>query len=537
MSTGRNAPRGVTKRAIAALMFWKKDSSADGVADSADIASATSASSGQAEAAAVTAAPADTAAAADAPVTEPTSSAAESAPADEPTALADKPTTSADEPVAPVAEQASPAAAEAPETTAEHADAAAAAPSSAPIAATGAEATHAAPADGARTEVAPTNSDENATADGVASTNGSVGVAERTGEAPDADAPSTPAATATEAGTAPSDTTAPATAATPPAEQVDPTQPSAVESAAPAPAKKTAPRKKAAAKTVDPSTPAKKTAARKTTAAKAAAVQDVVTAPEATDPAAAPSEPVPAKSASKAPAKKTAAAKSTTPRKTARKAAAPQVEERPLTPRRLADSTYRDEQFAARYEGSIAPFNHLVDRLTEESGEPLPYLAPVYGGTEARVLSLFRDPGPRTRSGQQSSGLLSLENDDQAAERYLEFFQTSGLRIGDLITWNAYPWYTTRKPSTADIDRGIAPLEQVIALLPKLKVVLAHGLDAQAAWRRFERQHPEVASKLIVIPTYHTSKQALFTQDEAVRAQREDKLRSDFAKAAEHLVE
>ncbi|MEV0359129.1 uracil-DNA glycosylase [Nocardia sp. NPDC050697] len=213
------------------------------------------------------------------------------------------------------------------------------------------------------------------------------------------------------------------------------------------------------------------------------------------------------------------------------------MEERILTPRRLADSTYRDEQLATRYEGPITPFNHLVDRLAEESGEPLPHLAPIYGGTEARVLSLFRDPGPKTRSGQESSGLLSLENDDQAAERYLEFFQTSGLRISDLITWNAYPWYTTRKPSTADIDRGIAPLAQVIALLPKLKVVLAHGLDAQAAWRRFERQHPEVAGKLVVIPTYHTSKQALFTQDEAVRAQREDKLRSDFAKAAEHLAE
>ncbi|WP_245650548.1 uracil-DNA glycosylase [Nocardia harenae] len=293
-----------------------------------------------------------------------------------------------------------------------------------------------------------------------------------------------------------------------PARSVDDAAPSAIgkpaaDATAPAesaPAKK-APRKKAVAKAADP---AKKTAAKKAPA--------------------------------KAPAKK-AAAKSTTPRKTTRKPAAPKVEERVLTPRRLADSAYREEQFAARYEGPIAPFNHLVDKLIEESGDPLPYLAPIYGGTEARLLSLFRDPGPKTRAGQQNSGLLSPENDDQAAERYLEFFQSAKLRIDDLITWNTYPWYTSRKPSTADIDRGLAPLEQVIALLPKLKVVLAHGLDAQAAWRRFERQHPEVAGKLIVIPTYHTSKQALFTQDEAVRAQREDKLRKDFAQAAEHLVE
>ncbi|MFC8045541.1 hypothetical protein [Nocardia sp. NPDC057353] len=378
--------------------------------------------------------------------------------------------------------------------------------------------------------------DSAAETDKVTSTNGSGAAAEPAGDIPAADAPSTPATASTEADRTPADTT-------PPAEQAEPTPPTAVEPAPTTPAKKAAPRKKAAAKTAEPSAPAKKTAAKKTAAAKATA-QDTVTAPEAT---AAPSEPAATKApaakaaakapAKKAPAKKTAAAKSTTPRNTARKTAAPKVEERTLTPRRLADSTYREEQFAARYEGPIAPFNHLVDKLIEESGEPLPYLAPIYGGTEARVLSLFRDPGPRSRSGQESSGLLSLENDDQAAERYLEFFQTSGLRITDLITWNAYPWYTTRKPSTADIDRGIAPLEQVIALLPKLKVILAHGLDAQAAWRRFERRHPDIAGKLTVIPTYHTSKQALFTQDEAVRAQREDKLRTDFAQAAGHLAE
>lgn len=523
MSTGRNAPRGVTKRAIAALMFWKKDSSADGVADSAGTAGTEPAVGS-----------AGTSTVSDAPVVEPTDSAVSDAPVRavetaEPPAAAvavDAADVEADR-AAPAdvtsaqTTEVAPADATPTETTAS-ADATpvevtAATPADAkPVEVTPAKATEAAPVEAKPAEVtsadaapaaAPADSAESAAPAAaiekaeIASTDSSVPATEPASDTPEVAAPSTPVASAAEADNAPSDATAPAPTATP---QAEPTPPAAVEPAT-APAKKAAPRKKAAAKTADPSAPAKKTAAKAATKA-------------------------PAK---KAPAKKTAAAKSTTPRETA----APKVEERTLTARRLADNTYRDEQLAARYEGPIAPFNHLVDRLTEETGEPIPHLAPIYGGTEARVLSLFRDPGPKTRSGQQSSGLLSLENDDQAAERYLEFFRTSGLRIGDLITWNAYPWYTSRKPSTADIDRGIAPLEQVIALLPKLKVVLAHGLDAQAAWRRFERQHPEVASKLVVIPTYHTSKQALFTQDEAVRAQREDKLRSDFAKAAEHLAE
>ncbi|WP_245545932.1 uracil-DNA glycosylase [Nocardia higoensis] len=206
-----------------------------------------------------------------------------------------------------------------------------------------------------------------------------------------------------------------------------------------------------------------------------------------------------------------------------------------LRARRMADPDYREEQYANRYEGPVAPINRLIDELVAESGEWMPYVAPVYGGVEARLLTLFRDPGPKTKVGK-GSGMLSLENDDQSAERFLAFFEEAGMRVGDLMTWNTFPWYLNRKPSTAEIDRGLEPLERVIALLPELTVVMAHGLDAQNAWRRFERKHPAVAGRLLVIPTYHTSKQALFTPDPDVRAQREAKLRSDFARAAQHLA-
>jgi len=207
-----------------------------------------------------------------------------------------------------------------------------------------------------------------------------------------------------------------------------------------------------------------------------------------------------------------------------------------LIARRMGDPEYREEQYANRYEGRVAPINRLIDELVEESGEWMPYVAPVYGGTEARLLTLFRDPGPKTKV-DKGSGMLSLENDDQSAERFLTFFEEAGMQVDDLMTWNTYPWYINRKPSTAEIDRGLDPLERIIALLPRLTVVMTHGGDAQNAWRRFERKNPAVAGKFLVIPTYHTSKQALFTPDPEVRAQREAKLRSDFARAAEHVAE
>ncbi|WP_245649759.1 uracil-DNA glycosylase [Nocardia shimofusensis] len=206
-----------------------------------------------------------------------------------------------------------------------------------------------------------------------------------------------------------------------------------------------------------------------------------------------------------------------------------------LVARRMGDPEYRQEQYANRYEGRVAPINRLIDELVEESGEWMPYVAPVYGGTEARLLTLFRDPGPKTKV-DKGSGMLSLENDDQSAERFLTFFEEAGMQVDDLMTWNTYPWYINRKPSAAEIDRGLEPLERIIALLPELTVVMAHGGDAHTAWRRFERKNPAVAEKFLVIPTYHTSKQALFTPDPEVRAAREAKLRDDFARAAAHLA-
>ncbi|PFX01273.1 hypothetical protein CJ469_03385 [Nocardia farcinica] len=206
-----------------------------------------------------------------------------------------------------------------------------------------------------------------------------------------------------------------------------------------------------------------------------------------------------------------------------------------LIPRRMADPDFRAEQFANRYEGPVAPINRLVDELVQESGEWMPYVAPVYGGTDARLLTLFRDPGPKTKA-DVGSGMLSLQNDDPSAERFLAFFDDAGIRVEDLVTWNAYPWYINRKPTTAEIDRGLDPLARLIALLPRLAVVMVHGVDAQTAWRRFARKHPAIVDDLLVIPTYHTSKQALFTPDLDVRAQREAKLRSDFARAAEFLA-
>lgn len=195
--------------------------------------------------------------------------------------------------------------------------------------------------------------------------------------------------------------------------------------------------------------------------------------------------------------------------------------------RQMHDPAFRREQERGIYLPHVEPLNRMVDEL-RGGDEWLPYVAPILGGVDARVLAIFRDPGPKTRDGV-GSGMLCPENDDVSAERHCALLDGAGIEFGDLTGWNSYPWYINRKPTTAEIDRGLPVLKRVLDLCPRVVVVMAHGLDAQRAWRRFARQYPTVARRVTIVETYHTSRQALFHPDPVERARREEHLRTSFA--------
>lgn len=200
----------------------------------------------------------------------------------------------------------------------------------------------------------------------------------------------------------------------------------------------------------------------------------------------------------------------------------------------MADPQYRRQQADGIYSPNVAPINRLVDELRTDD-EWMPYVAPAMGGVNARLLVIFRDPGPKTRD-EHGSGMLSPENDDPSAERLNILLTEAGIAPDDVMGWNAFPWYVNRKPSSAEIDRGLPVLRRIVELCPNLTVVMAHGGDAQTAWKRFRRQYPGVARGLTTIETYHTSRQALWTSDPAIREQREEHLRLSFEEAAEVLA-
>lgn len=203
----------------------------------------------------------------------------------------------------------------------------------------------------------------------------------------------------------------------------------------------------------------------------------------------------------------------------------------------MAEPAFREAQWLHRYDDHIAPVNRLVDELRQSDLGWLPYVAPMYGGVRARLLSLLRDPGPKTQEAG-GSGFLSMENDDATAEAISRYFAEADIGAEDIVPWNVYPWYVNRAPKAAELSAGIGPLRRLLDLLPRLRVVMLHGGSARAGWRRFERAYPHVVAerRLCVIPTHHTSRQAFWHRDPGVREARRQDLRAAFDQAARVLA-
>jgi len=203
----------------------------------------------------------------------------------------------------------------------------------------------------------------------------------------------------------------------------------------------------------------------------------------------------------------------------------------------MSDSAFRAAQHAGVRLPHIAPFNALVDELRTEANRGwMPYIAPVYGGVKARVLSVLRDPGPKTQD-DDGSGMLCCENDDDAAQYMSELLAAAGVPVAELVPWNAYPWYmhvrgTSKVPSAAQLDAGVEPLRRIIELMPDLRVVILHGGTAHDGWDRFEKRHQSIATQYRVLRTYHTARTTFRHRDPAVRESRHQHLRDTFAELA-----
>lgn len=178
--------------------------------------------------------------------------------------------------------------------------------------------------------------------------------------------------------------------------------------------------------------------------------------------------------------------------------------------RRMHDPEFAAEQRSGLYDPHVAPVNQLVDRLMDQDAHGwAAHVAPLHGGTKARMLWLLRDPGPKTVDpNRPDAGFLCVENDDATAARLCELLEIGGIDPGDTLPWNAYPWFINRAPTRAELRTATASLIELVTLLEDVEVVLLLGEHAQHAWTLLERAWPDLANRLQVLATRHTSRQA-----------------------------
>ncbi|WP_328299213.1 uracil-DNA glycosylase [Streptomyces sp. NBC_00435] len=204
----------------------------------------------------------------------------------------------------------------------------------------------------------------------------------------------------------------------------------------------------------------------------------------------------------------------------------------------MRDEAFRREQDKERYAPHVRPINEMVDALREPEGRGwMPYVAPWHGGAAARVLSVLRDPGPKTLEGA-GSGFLCVENDDPTAELQAQIFERAGIAPDDVTPWNAYPWYINRSPKAAELQAGAEVLKRLLGLMPRTEVVLLQGNEAQDVWRRLLKAHPDVVRDrtLEVVSTYHPGQQALFVRDPEERARRAQHRIDSYQKVGDALL-
>jgi uracil-DNA glycosylase len=202
-------------------------------------------------------------------------------------------------------------------------------------------------------------------------------------------------------------------------------------------------------------------------------------------------------------------------------------------PRRNADPAFVADQLAHRHDPHVEPINRLVDHLSTDD-RWMPYVSPIMGGVNAKVLFVFQDPGPKT-APERGSGMLSPENDDPSAELLMRCLAAAGLPLKAMTAWNAYPWYLPQQqtPTASMLEAGTGPLERLLELLPDVTVVCLCGSVAHDFWDRFQKIYPSIDGRY-AIKTLHPSHRGITRGDRIKRGDGIRILTDDIRRAAAH---
>ena len=154
----------------------------------------------------------------------------------------------------------------------------------------------------------------------------------------------------------------------------------------------------------------------------------------------------------------------------------------PIAPKSLADPAAVAHRRSLLYGPHLAPLAPYLAALRAAHGE-VPDPDPLDGGADARLLLLLETPGPRIGR----SGIVSRDNPTGTAANLFGALAVAGIARRDTLIWNAVPWVIhapgalNRAPRRGEIAAGLATLPRLLALLPRLAVVVLSGRVAGEA--------------------------------------------------------
>ncbi len=162
------------------------------------------------------------------------------------------------------------------------------------------------------------------------------------------------------------------------------------------------------------------------------------------------------------------------------------------TPKSLADPLVLAARRAMVDAAHVRPLRALAARITQEAGAAVPDPDPLDGGVEARLLLLLETPGPSIGR----TGFVSRDNVTGTAANLFRFLAEAGIARRDTLIWNAVPWVIhaqgalNRAPRRSELKSGQAWLAPLLAVLPKLEVVVLSGRSAGASQGPIEALRP-----------------------------------------------
>jgi len=140
----------------------------------------------------------------------------------------------------------------------------------------------------------------------------------------------------------------------------------------------------------------------------------------------------------------------------------------------------------------VAPLNNWVRALRSRLGSDaiVPWFDPCDGGCEAQILWLLEAPGAKATRERGGSGFISCNNNDASAQNTWTTREDGGVPRNLVVHWNAIPYYIGTDTKIRAFNRNdvaaVGPLlRELLAMLPRLNVVILGGLAAQKVWKGY----------------------------------------------------